>query len=108
MEARVSQVWRGTRRRRRRGRWRLGRRRHARLARWLSTEQLGGAGDEDKRGRAAGPACWASPRQQVSLFSIFCLFNLSFLYFLFCNLFAQLNKIARHFYKSSKFIFGLT
>jgi hypothetical protein len=37
------------------------------------------------------------PRRQVSLFLLFCLFNLSFLVILFCILFSNLIKIAKHF-----------
>ena len=50
MEARLVQRLHGVRRRPGRGRWRLGERRRARLAWWLSTEQLGGAGEVDDRG----------------------------------------------------------
>jgi len=84
MDARRLQRLRGVARRRGRGRWRLEGRRRARLARWHSTEQLGGAGSGKKTPVPlwAGWAGWAGFAQatgKVFLFSF--LFNLSFLFF---------------------------
>ena len=81
MDVRLVQELRGASRSFGRGRWRLGRARRARLSRWHSTEQLGGAGRKTTGGGAAGPAVGPRLGRQVSLL-LFSLF-LSILFLLF-------------------------
>ena len=51
----------------------------------IPPSSLGARGEEDDRGRGCWAGWWASPWASGRLFSFFCLFNLSFLYFFFCN-----------------------
>ena len=51
----------------------------------IPPSSLGARGEEDDRGRGGWAGWWAFAWAPGKFFYFSCLFNLSFLYFLFCN-----------------------